>query len=469
MVNELVHASTCVDDVEFVKIFKDPIATYYLDAARYQKTLPEFALMRMRQVVEGLCREMATHFGLVVPVTINLYQLITDLRDSGKFKKAIADDLHLIRMHANSFVHAEKLAENHAGRAVSSQNLVEILQVCRDALCRVIVAFGCSIKTVQGIFSLQQRQFDTLTQEELITKAVLSMEPKDKYLAGLAVGMMAQEYLAKKVGLVFTEQQKFQYRSMQRLASTFYLAAIELDAELDQVPISYRDAQNKNLAFTRSNAEYLFQFADVVVHGDIGDELREKGLAALEIAALNKGHVTAKALLAGVYYENANYELVLKLASDAYESGELRALKVLFYFYAEGKACPVDIAKAQSYLESGVEKEYLPAFILLGKELWSGKLLEQNKSLGLHYMRQAEDKGELEATKLIPILDGTAERQFKEIGEQMISEFEKFFDSSNAKPHRAEVKLPSEQQIKVGRNEPCICGSGKKSKKCCNR
>lgn len=29
------------------------------------------------------------------------------------------------------------------------------------------------------------------------------------------------------------------------------------------------------------------------------------------------------------------------------------------------------------------------------------------------------------------------------------------------------IKAPSEKASKVGRNDPCLCGSGKKLKKCC--
>ena len=32
---------------------------------------------------------------------------------------------------------------------------------------------------------------------------------------------------------------------------------------------------------------------------------------------------------------------------------------------------------------------------------------------------------------------------------------------------KATVKVPSVRSNKVGRNEPCSCGSGKKYKKCC--
>lgn len=465
MVSELVVPTTTMDDIEFAQHFGSAIAAYYLDAARYQKTLPEFALMRMRQVIEALCIEMAGHVRLQQSDSQSLYQLITDLKDSGKFKKSIADDLHLIRTNANNFVHAEKSSSGSASGSFSSNDLARITQNCRDALCRVLVAFAASIKGVNEVAVLQQRQFDLVTHQELIAKGVTAIEPKDKYLAGIAVDALTQDFLAEQVGLIFSEQQKFQYWSLQRLAATFYLAAIELDAELDKVPAEYLNGSIENLIFTRSDAEYLFRFADVVVHGDIGEELKAKGVVALESAAI-KGHVTAKALLAGVHYQHAKYAPVLNLAEDAYAAGEMRALKVLFYYYAEGLACNVDKVKAREYLEIGVARNYLPVITLLGKILCSGTLLEKNQSLGLEYLKRAADAGDPDAIKCLPLFNGTQEQRLKDLERALMNAIaEHPTEQKINKP--LVVRGVSNQPPKIGANEPCPCGSGKKYKKCC--
>lgn len=45
-----------------------------------------------------------------------------------------------------------------------------------------------------------------------------------------------------------------------------------------------------------------------------------------------------------------------------------------------------------------------------------------------------------------------------------------FFDTNQANNmHREYRKEPIKAEKKVGRNEPCPCGSGKKYKKCCGR
>lgn len=470
MVPELAISTTVMDDVEFVKCFNGVIAAHYQEAARYQKTLPEFALMRMRQVVEGLCLELASHVGLTVPTDHTLIKLIKDLKVSGKFKKAIADDLHHIRIQANKFVHVEKaVSPGQPSKVQSDIELADIVQTCRTALCRVLVAFACSIKNVTGITELLQRQFAVMSQEELIAKAVTSLKPNDKFLAGVAVDAITQDFLSKEVGLILTEQQKFHYFSLQRLAATFYLAAIELDANLDEVPSQYLSEIGDRLAFTRCDTEYLFRFADVVVHGDIGEELKAKGVTALESAA-KKGHVPAKALLAGIYYQNANYEPALKLALAAVDAGEFRAVKILFYYYAEGNACAIDKTMARRYLDIGVENGYLPALTLLGQELCIGERLDKQKAAGLQYLQQAAEQGDPDAIKFIPLFDGTKEREIQERSQSVLTMLKNY---ETIQEVMIEAKRVQNQQLayqqKVGVNDPCPCKSGKKYKKCCKK
>ncbi|EBS3384237.1 YecA family protein, partial [Salmonella enterica subsp. enterica serovar Corvallis] len=36
-----------------------------------------------------------------------------------------------------------------------------------------------------------------------------------------------------------------------------------------------------------------------------------------------------------------------------------------------------------------------------------------------------------------------------------------------AHPHTTPLQMPIKAEVKVGRNDPCPCGSGKKFKQCC--
>lgn len=415
MAEGLIVAPTPKDDIEFVEVFGSKIADLYAEAAKFQLSLPDFSLLRMRQVVEALCIALAEHVGLALPDSPNLYQLIVDLKDSGKFKKAIADDLHFVRIEANKYVHKE--SQKSASKEDEAENplaaLQETTQNCRDALCRILVDFARSIKGEVHASVLQQRQFSKLTHQDLIAIAITSLNPKDKFLAGVATDALTQAFLNSVPNVVLTEQQKFHYWSLLRLSATWYSAAIELDAELDQVSLSHRTGPNQaeKLTLSRSNPEYLYRFAEVVVHGDIGEDWKAKGVLALQ-AAVSKGHAASKALLGGLLYLDENYDAALKLLLDAHAAGELRALKVLFWYYAEGKACQPDLVKARQYLDYGVERGFIPAIALLGRCLYEGEYLEKDPDKGREYLEFAVNLGDrnsalvLEKDNIIDVMQG---------------------------------------------------------------
>ncbi|GGW57123.1 hypothetical protein GCM10008111_11480 [Alishewanella tabrizica] len=460
-----------IDDIDFSAVFGRDVAELYTEAAKFQHSLPEFSLLRMRQVVEALCMALAEHVELALPDNPNLYQLIVDLKDSGKFKKAIADDLHFVRIEANKYVHKEsqKSARKENKATNTSAALHEATQQCRDALCRILVDFARAIKGEVYASVLQQRQFSTLTHQDLIAIATTSLKPKDKFLAGVATDALTQEFLNSVPNLVATEQQKFHYWSLLRLSATWYLAAIELDAELDQIAFSHHadPNQSEKLIFSRSKPEYLFRFADVVVHGDIGDDWRAKGMLALQ-AAVAKGDAASKALLGGLLYFEEKFDLALKLLLEADAAGELRALKVLFWYYAEGKACQPDLVKARQYLDRGVERGFIPAIALLGRSLYEGEYLEKDEDKGREYLELAVQSGDrnsalvLEKDNLVSFM----QQQFQVHSAALVAELKRATKvHKKGKNPYSEVKTITKKP-KVGVNEPCPCGSGKKYKKC---
>lgn len=448
-----------IDDIDFVYVFGREIAELYTEAANFQRSLPEFSLLRMRQVIEALCIALAEHVGLALPASPNLYQLIVDLKDSGKFKKAIADDLHFVRIEANKYVHKEP--QTSASKQSKAENTLAVLQEttqnCRDALCRILVDFARSTKGEVYTSVLPQRQFSAVTHQDLIAKATTSLNPKDKFLAGVATDALTQDFLNSVPNVVLTEQQKFHYWSLLRLSATWYLAAIELDAELDHIPVSQRvdPHQAEKLTLSRSHPEYLYRFAEVVVHGDIGEDWKAKGVLALQ-AAVSKGHAASKALLGGLLYFEDKYDVALKLLLEADAAGELRALKVLFWYYAEGKACQPDLVKARQYLDRGVERGFIPAIALLGRSLYEGEYLEKDPDKGREYLEFAVNLGDrnsallLEKDNIIDVMQGGVTEFLAELNR--VNKAVK-----KGKNPYAQVKNITRSH-KIGVNDLCPCG-----------
>jgi preprotein translocase subunit SecA len=51
-------------------------------------------------------------------------------------------------------------------------------------------------------------------------------------------------------------------------------------------------------------------------------------------------------------------------------------------------------------------------------------------------------------------------------GEEILPKRKKF---TYGEPSRVSKPMPEEKGQKIGRNDPCPCGSGKKYKKCCGK
>lgn len=89
---------------------------------------------------------------------------------------------------------------------------------------------------------------------------------------------------------------------------------------------------------------------------------------------------------------------------------------------------------------------------------WSARV----KWLGLEVVHSSMEgnKGEVEFRALFA--DGEEHRLMHEISQFVKAEDDKWYYIDGEPPQK------SIRVNRVGRNDPCLCGSGKKSKKCCN-
>ena len=101
--------------------------------------------------------------------------------------------------------------------------------------------------------------------------------------------------------------------------------------------------------------------------------------------------------------------------------------------------------------------------------------LVEYKKEGLKLFKEMEISFKEQVLNLIATIDvKIAQQQGKEMEEkkkmvEVHQEIEQFKSSSAEASKDAGTGLPAEAKTKIGRNDPCICGSGKKSKKCCAR
>lgn len=90
---------------------------------------------------------------------------------------------------------------------------------------------------------------------------------------------------------------------------------------------------------------------------------------------------------------------------------------------------------------------------------WSGLPQEQQTALGCIALHGDEEKS--------AALEGFSADQYLESVDKIRPAALALFDYWMDNPKEAPVKQPIKNENKVGRNDPCPCGSGKKYKQCC--
>jgi tetratricopeptide (TPR) repeat protein len=124
-------------------------------------------------------------------------------------------------------------------------------------------------------------------------------------------------------------------------------------------------------------------------------------------------------------------------------------------------------AIAQSYFQLGEHEESEREF---------EAMLQEDPTFGWAYIEWADcyawEGDEPRYDKAYEIIDRglsqTGLRDRKDVLERAISYGEESGDEEKVRYYKKELRqLSSVRVVKVGRNEPCPCGSGKKHKKCC--
>ena len=90
---------------------------------------------------------------------------------------------------------------------------------------------------------------------------------------------------------------------------------------------------------------------------------------------------------------------------------------------------------------------------------WSGLPQEQQAALDCIALHGDEEKS--------TALEGFSADQYLESVDKIRPAALALFDYWMDNPKEAPVKQPIKNENKVGRNDPCPCGSGKKYKQCC--
>lgn len=446
-----------ITDVDFFLQLGADIGNWYNEAVEVQSLFPDLSLMRFRQVIEALCKQMAHATNVNLFNSDNLYESIVALNQAGIISKLVAGKLHQVRIAANRRVHAK---DNEGDKRVSKDIAIKV----RDIIVSLLADIGPVLYPNEGGYTFTPKTIKTRERDEMISKGLNSLEAKDKFLAGLAFQANADDYAGSLSDLVLTEKQRVHVGSLTASAARFLKSAIEIDAELDDIPIPHWATPEKynSIVYSRAKVEYLYNFALIAYDLDEQYGFRRDAERAIQAAA-DKGHLPSIAMLGVHKYRSRDYKEAYTLLTKAAGVGELTALRYLYFYFVEGEACEVDEEEAKKYIQKAIELGCVTSMYQYGIDLDSGLKLNKNKSQAMYYLQCAADSGYVPAKQYLSM--GGVEG-FTSAMQQQFIELISAMDSKNNHNKNSSTFT---RVNKIGVNELCPCGSGRKYKKCCKK
>ncbi|MGX9461280.1 DUF4145 domain-containing protein [Shewanella sp. A14] len=194
-----------ISDIELSKVFGNEVAIKYTEAVEVYKLFPDLSLMRFRQIAELLCDKLAKHYDLSHCFGLSLFEVINELESFGYIDRQTSARLHKIRISANSVVHSRNSEESDS---VTSDfgSLTKDAERCRTDVCTLFTYFRQQLFNHKINYKVVENQLVHIEYKEIIAKAMLSDNAKDKFLAGKAVDRLIEEYAASIPTVVCTEQ-----------------------------------------------------------------------------------------------------------------------------------------------------------------------------------------------------------------------------------------------------------------------
>jgi TPR repeat protein len=475
MKTDLVANKIEVDDLLFAKRFGVQIGEDYSHAIEVMTVFPEYALLKYRQVFEQLCAKLCSQYQIQIEHFDTLHLQIKELGYQGGIDERLVKLFHELRKLTNSAVHKSSLMNDDLGFSQDSEfqqqssqadanrksQLLKDAELGRQLLLEVMTACGKEFRCLAKNEILVQAKLESLELNTLILKALNSNRAHDKFMGGKAIEKMLTDQQGESESFIESDVETSHRKSQLKIALSLYKAAIDIDAELDALPTSVWAESNKavQLRFSRSRIEYLFHFADIAINEDLDLGVEEHGLAALQIAA-NKQFVPAMALLGAKLYNEDQFSQAYELLETAAKSNSIIALRFLYHYYSDGKACDKDPDLAKHHIEKACELGCTQSMIDISTDYFNGNTFFKDIDKAEKWMNLAREKGDVRAKFAYEAFFSNKLQEItKAFTDEMLSSLDKACQEMKQQP----ISIGQ----KVGVNEPCPCGSGKKYKKCC--
>lgn len=464
-----------ISDIEYVSLLGSDIAEEYQCAVEFIPVKPDYACLCLRKAGEILCRKLAEQKSIVFHYP-ELDRRINILHDKAAINRQTKDALHQMRMICNAGVHKNIPAHSETD---NEQWISSFIEGKRKQAEEVRKARNYFLAAAESVFSALRpgevlptysvEELETQINKDILYAACISSSPQAKLKAGLVFEAMGEEqgsisfdedssnsYTRK--GLVCPGHEYRHYTYLYQLAaesydSACYISAWEPNDGIWQPGFDLKD-RDEDWVASICDLESLYRYGSLTCEGRLGEEKKTLGIRRLRAAA-SRGHIEAAAACGTSLYNEEEYEGAHAFLQQAADQDDVLALRMLYFYYSENKAVPIDSEKAVGHLQRAIEQGCPEALAFWGMAHFDGVVVKKDAAKGNSILRRAKDLG-----------SSVASHHFFKRG------LAKAMQKGLTKTRKAILNSMPPIRFdaggeKVGRNAPCPCGSGKKYKKCC--
>jgi hypothetical protein len=444
-----------ITDVELSKLLSDDVYKNYCEALDFIETSPKHSLIEFRKVVECVIEVIANKYDDINLESKILADNIENLFECRVLSKPLYDNLLKVKKFGNKVAHKrvsfnkensnsndkysnfnkensnynEKYYNFNKENSNSNDKYSNFKKEALDIRETVISIFEDVHKMIHGSYPPPIEYVTLGHNREIMYTALTSTDYKEKLKAGIICESILEEQFNSSAGLA-SNNVKYNFEELVNITLAFYEVAYKISAQVDETDLKIAEER----VFEECELEPLYRYAKLgfAVNKD------KKFKNAFRVAA-DRGYTSAIVSFGVILYKEKKFKKALEYLLIAKSDGS--ALLHIFRYYIEGNACTPNFKKALSYLERAVDFGYPDALATLGL---------------IHHLGKHLPKDDKKSQELL--------EESIALGSDLGEKFKERLKETKSAPKQKTIVRDDE---KIGRNEKCPCGSGKKYKKCC--
>jgi hypothetical protein len=450
---------TIKSDDDLASALSPQAGELYTAAKEHAETLPDYSLMKLRKLAEAACTRFIAHFDIPISNDVRDFFERIDALEEYLSKQSI-DALHTIRKFGNTAVHdsssssdPRRASAEHESVGLRKKLLVKNARESLTLIRPILEEIICLIQEVEGPLRYDVLPVISQNQRDLLFKAQVEENAEVSYIAGRICLSQRDEYAVDENGHYVAGR-----LSEPRCKYLHKLAIAHLEYAADEI----KDA--------------CFWLAKQLSLGWGGKSRIDEGIE-LMLKTARAGNLSAcvfagDSLMLGMMWPIQDLKIAKELLEYAANRDDAEANRLLFLYHTISHKEDQDVQEGLDYLSRAVELGSADAECELYRLYHNGRWVDKDEELARQWLDQAAAHGSRQAImmKQLEEFHGGIERKLR-VQHVMTrtaqpTRLPPGFDSQEGRKALSPLSLNTK---KIGRNDPCMCGSGKKHKKCCGR